>query len=831
MPNLRLALRTLWKTPFVTLVAVISLALGIGANAAIFSLFDQILLRPLPVEAPEELVNLAAPGPKPGSQSCNDAGGCEEVFSHPMFRDLEREQQAFTGIAAHFGFGANLAFQGQTMSGSGMLVSGSYFSVLGLKPALGRLIGPDDDRVVRSHFVTVLSHAYWQNRFGGKPDVVGETLIVNGQSMTILGVAPRGFKGTTLSSNPHVFVPITMRDVMIPGWEGFDKRRAYWAYLFARLRPEISIEKARLSVNVPYRAIINDVEAVLQEGMSDPTMERFRARQVLLEPGARGQSSMHGEARGPLVLLLGVTAVVLLIACANIANLLLIRAASRTTELAVRLSIGASRRHIVAQLLTESCLLGILGGLGGLLMARWTLGLVVALLPSDALDVVHTSLDGRALAFAAALSIGTGLLFGLFPALSATRPDLVAALRAQSGLTSGTPSAARFRATLATAQMALSMALLVAAGLFVKSLMNVTRVDLGLGIESLATFGVSPELNGYSPERSRNFFERLEAELAAAAGVAGVTASRVPLIAGSSWGNRVSVEGFEAGPDTDTGSRFNEVGAGFFGVLKIPILSGREFVASDVVGSAKVAVVNEAFARKFNLGRDVVGKWMHAGRGDELDTQIVGLVQDAKYSDVKDAIPPQYFVPYRQNEAIGSMSFYVRAHVPPEATLASIRNVVAGLDANLPVEELKTMEQQVRENVFLDRLVGTLSAAFAVLATVLAAVGLYGVLAYTITQRTREIGLRMALGADGRRVRGMVVKQVGRMALVGGALGTVAALGIGRLAGSMLYELEGHDPWVLGSAAVLLLVVTAGAAFIPARQASRIDPMHALRYE
>ena len=782
-------------------MAVISLALGIGANAAIFSLFDQILLRPLPVAAPQELVNLGAPGPKPGSQSCNDAGSCEEVFSHPMFRDLEREQQAFTGIAAHFGFGANLAFQGQTMSGSGMLVSGSYFPVLGLKPALGRLIGPEDDRVVRSHFVAVLSHAYWQNRFGGRPDVVGETLIVNGQSMTILGVAPRGFKGTTLGSNPHVFVPITMRDVMIPGWEGFDKRRAYWAYLFARLRPEISIDKARQSVNVPYRAIINDVEAALQEGMSDPTLERFRARQVTLEPGARGQSSMHGEARGPLVLLLGVTAVVLLIACANIANLLLIRAASRGTELAVRLSIGASRRHVVLQLLTESCLLGILGGLGGLLMARWTLGLVVSILPPDALDVVQTSLDWRALAFAAALSIGTGLLFGLFPAISSTRPDLVSALRAQSGLTSGARSAGRFRATLATAQMALSMALLVAAGLFVKSLMNVTRVDLGLSIESLATFGVSPELNGYEPERSRDFFERLEAELAAVPGVTGVTASMVPLIAGSSWGNSVSVEGFEAGPDTNTGSRYNEIGAGFFGVLKIPLMSGREFVASDVVGSAKVALVNEAFARKFNLGRDAVGKWMHAGgRGDELDTQIVGLVQDAKYSDVKDEIPPQYFVPYRQNDSIGSMNIYVRAQVPAEQSLASIRDVVAGLDANLPVDELKTMEQQVRENVVLDRLIGTLSAAFAVLATVLAAVGLYGVLAYTITQRRREIGLRMALG-------------------------------LGRLAGSMLYELEGHDPFVLAVAAVLLLVVAAASAFIPARQASRIDPMYALRYE
>jgi predicted permease len=831
MRALKLGLRTLAKAPVITGVAMVSLALGIGANAAIFSLFDQMVLRALPVQEPGRLVNLANPGPKPGSTSCGNAGGCDEVFSYPMFRDLESQARSgFLGLAAHVPFGANLAYANQTISGQGIMVSGSYFPLLGVRPALGRLLTPEDDQTLGAHYVTVLSHAYWQDRLGADPSVVNKTIVINGETMTIVGVTARGFEGTTLGAEPSVFVPITMRGVMVRGFDGFDNRRSYWAYLFSRLKPGATIEQASAEINAIYKAIINDVEAPLQQGMSDQTMARFRAKEIVLADGRRGQSSLHAEVKTPMVLLLTITGVVLLIACANIANLLLARGAGRSQEMAIRGSLGAGRAQLVGQLLLESCLLALLGGIGGLLVARWTLGLIGSLVPAEVAPMLALTISPTVAAFAGLLALGTGILFGLYPALHTTRPDLMTVLKASSGQPSGARAAARFRNALVTAQIGLSMTLLVAAGLFIKSLANVSRVDLGLTTENVVMFEVSPALNGYQPDRIRVLYQQVEDQLAALPGVASVTAGRVALIAGSNWGNSVNVQGFQRGPDVDNGSRFNMIGPGYFSTLGIPLVAGREFTASDGSERPKVAVVNQAFAKKFGLGSDPVGKFMAVGSG-ELDMQIVGLVKDAKYSEVKQEIPPLYFTPYRQNEGIGSMTFYARTSADPGQVLRAVPALIAGLDPNLPVEGLKTLDQQVRDNIVLDRVIGLLSAAFAVLATVLAAIGLYGVLAYTVAQRTREIGLRMALGADGPDVRGMVLWQVGRMTVIGGVLGLAAALGIGRVATSLLFEMKGYDPTVVAAVAVLLGAVALGAGLVPALRASQVDPMRALRYE
>jgi predicted permease len=715
------------------------------------------------------------------------------------------------------------------MSGDGMQVSGSYFPTLGVRPALGRLLDENDDRNIGGHFVTVLSYRYWANRLGGNPAILNETIVINGQPFTVVGVAARDFNGTVLGSEPEVFVPISMREVASPGWKGFDNRRSYWAYLFARLKPGVSIDQARTVANGVYHSIVNDVEAPLQQGMSDQTMARFKAKALVLEEGRRGQSNVHREARTPLTLLLSVTGIVLLIACANIANLLLARGAGRSTEMAVRLSIGASRGQLLRQLLTESCVLAVLGGIAGLLVARWTLATIAGFLPDSA--ILSFTIDPGVVIFAGALSIGTGLLFGLFPALHSTRPDLVSTLKAQSGQPSGARSASRFRTALVTAQIALSMALLISAGLFIRSLVNVSRVDLGLKVDSIAAFRMSPVLNGYDQPKVRTFFDRVEQELLAIPGVSGVAMSRVPLLAGSNSGNDVTVEGFPRGPDIDTNSRMNEINAGYFRTLGIPLISGREFTASDASGAPKVAIVNEAFAKKFNLGREAVGKHMALGGGTTLDVEIVGLVQNAKYSQVKQQVPPIYFVPYRQANRVGSLSIYVRSGIDPTELLRQIPPRMARLDGNLPVENLKTLTEQVRQNVFLDRMISTLSAAFALLATLLAAVGLYGVLSYTVSQRTREIGLRMALGADGARVRGMVLRQVMIMTLVGGLVGIAAAIGIGLGASSLLFELKGYDPAVIATASIVLCFVAFGAGYIPAHRASRVDPMLALRYE
>ena len=831
MRNLKLAFRTLFKTPFVTTVAALSLALGIGANAAIFSLFDEMLRRPLPVFEPQQLVNISAPGVMFGSTSCNQSGSCEEIWSYPMFRDLEKSPGQFSGVAGHLIFGVNVSIDGQTLNSEGAMVSGRYFPVLGLQPALGRLFGPDDDDPIGSDFVAVLSYAFWENRLGKDPAIINKSMLVNGQRMTIIGVAPQGFDGTTQGSRPVVFVPLSMRAMMQPGFRGFENRRSYWVYAFARLKDGVTIEQAQTAINAVYKPILVNVEAPLQEGMSDQTLARFKSKEVKVVDGRRGQSSMHREASTPILLLFAVTGIVLLIACANIANLLLARAANRSMEMAVRLSLGASRRQLLGQLLTESVVLAAIGGVVSIIVAHWTLNGIASLLPDDAAETMQFRLNWMTIAFAAGMSLITGLLFGLFPALHSTRPDLVTALRNNSGKLAGGRGAARFRTSLVTTQIALSMALLMFAGLFIKSLTNVSRVDLGLTVDKVVTFSISPVRNGYDSTRSRNLYVRMEEDLRALPGVTEVTTGSVPLLSGSNWGNSVRVQGFQDGPDVDDNSRFNIVGPEYLKTFGMKLLAGREFTVADDRGRPRVAIVNESFAKKFGLGRNAVGMRMSQRDTGALDIEIVGLMADAKYSEVKDSIPPQFFVPWRQENSVGRINFYVKTSGDPLQLLRSIPPVVKRLDADLPVEELKTMPQQVRENVFLDRMISILSTAFALIATMLAAVGLYGVLAYSVAQRTREIGVRMALGASRGAVQKMVLRQVALMTLIGGIIGLAAAVGLGRGARSLLFQLQTHDPIVMTGAVVVLALVALGAGYIPALRASKVDPMNALRYE
>ncbi len=830
MTNVRVGFRMLLRTPVVTCVAVLSLALGIGPNAAIFSVFNQVLLRPLPVVEPERLVNLEAPPPKPGSTTVGPAGGFDGIFSYPMFRDLQRGQDVFTDIAAHRNFGVHVGYGGRTIEGQGLLVSGSYFPVLGLAPAAGRLPGPEVDAPIGAHPIAVLSHAFWQAELGGEPGVIGDALVVNGQPLTIVGVAPAGFEGTTFGLRPLIFVPIAMRGVLSPGDGGFENRRSYWAYLFARLEPDVSMVQARAALSPLYRSILTEVEAPLHRGFSDRRLAEFVAKPILISDGRRGQSSLDEQITPSLLLLFAVTGIVVLIACANVANLLLARLSARASEMAVRLSIGATRRHLIVQLLTESCLLAFLGGAVGLVIGHWTLRALGLFLPAVALGMPST-MEPAVVLFAGALSLGTGILFGIYPALRTTRVELVESLKDDAGQPAGARAAVRFRDGLVTAQFALAMTLLVAAGLFIQSLRNVNRVDLGIRTDNVVAFRLSPELGGYTPRQAQALFERVQDRLAAQPGVTGVSAALVGLFTDNSWGSNVMVEGFEPESETAPFTYYNAVAPGFFRTLGIPLLAGRTFTASDADGAPRVAIVNEAFVRMLGLGRDVVGRRMgQGGRGTELDMEIVGVVADAGYDNVKSQDQPIHYLPSRQRAGLGSLTFYVRTARPPDGFLRMIPALMAELDPNLPVTRLTTLPSQVRDNVSGDRMISLLSLAFAGLATLLAATGIYGVLAYAVAQRTREIGLRMALGADAARLRAMVLGRVGRMTLAGGAVGLAAALGLAHAAQSLLYEVDGLPPAVIAAAALALALVALAAGLVPAHRAARIDPMEALRH-
>jgi len=832
--ELRFGARAAFTRPTFAAVVVLTLSLGIGVNVAVFSLADQILLRPLPVPEPDRLVNLIDPGPKqlgrmdsvvrPATLE-SASGGADSVFSYPMFRDLERAQQPFTGLAAHRSGEATISNGERARLGAVVFVSGSYFPVLGLRPGLGRLLEPGDDSVDGVADSIVLSHAYWQAEFGGDPDVLGRTLYVNEIPLTVVGVAPKEFHGTAVSARSSVFVPITFSfDLDLPAGSpvrvppDHDNRDFYWVHLFARLKPGLTRESAAAAMNTLYGAILSDVEAPLLTDVDPQEREAFLTRPLVLEPGARGRtnSEILSPARNRLGLLFAAGSLVLLLCCANVAGLMLVRATTRSGEMAVRASMGATRGRLVSLQLAESVVLALPAALLALPVASLTLrgASRVPGLPAAAHDV---SLSGAAALVAIAFALVTALAAGLLPLRGVFRTEPVRALQAYGTRHTTAKGVARFRAALATAQVALSMALLAMMGVFAQSLANIGRVDLGADIDSVVMFSIAPRASLTSGGDS-SLVEALEA----IPGVSAVASSNRPLLSQDAIRMDTAVEGLEQAVPAVSQEL---VSAGFFELFGTEVLAGRVFNDDDSFAFGET-IVNQRFVESLGLAPEAaVGRSIGLG-GPGGGLEIVGVVADVRSLSVTGEIEPQMFL-----HLTGGPTFYLRGTLPAEVLLGAVRDTAARVEPTRPVTNLRTMQQQFRESIAMERFAAGTSTVLALLATGLAALGLYGVLAYSVAQRSREIGLRVALGAPTGRVRGMVLRHVAGMAVVGIVLGAIAASVLGRAAQGLLFGVEAGDPLVLVAAAAALAAVTLGAAYIPARRASRVDPMTVLRYE
>jgi predicted permease len=830
LQDIRFGLRTLGKNPGFTVVAILTLALGIGANAAIFSLMDQVLLRLLPVERPRELVVLTSPGVNHGRVWSDSDGG--PSFSYPMYKDLRDRNEVFTGLLARFHVQVNVAGEGQSQLAEGELVSGNYFQVLGVRPFLGRVLTAQDETAPGANPVTVLTYGYWTRHFGSDPNILNKQLAVNGNSLTVVGVARPGFTGVQVGLIPDLFIPITMKAQMTPNWDGLADRNDHWVTMLGRLKPGMSADKAQAGLAPLYRALMEGDATALK--LSPRDQQEFVNRKLVLDTGSHGRPILQHDAQQPLLVLMAMVGLVLLIACANLAGLLIARGEGRQREIALRLALGAGRLRLVRQLMTESLILALAGGAAGLALASWTLNVIVNSIPEDqGASGLTSQLDYRVLIFAGVVSLVTGVLFGLAPAIRATHTDLQSVLKDQGVNVSGGKANVRVRKFLLTSQIALTAVLLAAAGLFAHSLLNLKTQDLGVRPDHVLEFSISPELNRYTPPQTVALTDRIRKSIEAVPGVRSVSTSEIPMLANSNSSSNITVQSYNAQEDEDMNVDQNWVGPNFLAAMGIPLLNGREFSETDTGTSPKVAIINEALARRFFAGRNPIGLHFGFGGGNDvkLDTEIVGVVKDSKNTDVKTAVHPFVFVPYAQSEHFGNATFYVRTSQDPVALTANVRNLIQGFDGNLPVYGVKTLTAQVDEIMFTDRLVTVFSLCLGLLASLLAAVGLYGVMAYVVARRTREIGIRMALGATQKNVAWMILREIVGMLAAGLCVGLIAAYGIGRVVESLLFGVKADDPIVFVTAAGLLVAVALLAGWLPSRKAANVDPMVALRYE
>jgi predicted permease len=842
--DLRFGIRLLLKHKSFTAVAVLSLALGIGANTAIFSLVNAALLKTLPVKDPQQLVFFMVAGPQ----------GTGTGFSYPLLEEFNRNNHSFTGIVAASTASrmrlAEPAAGGQIELVQAGRVSGNFFSELGVDPVAGRTLTETDDSPTGAQPVVVISYNYWKRRFGLDPGVVGRKVTLNDFPFTIVGVAPPGFFGIEVGSNPDLWWPVRMTPQVIPGDQSLNESGRRWLYLTARLKPGVSAEQAQAEVNAVYRRDLNSIAPEQLAGLTQAQRNNYFGRNIQLAAGGTGFTWLRERVKQPLMILLIVVGLVLAVACANVANLLLARAVGRRKEIAVRLAIGAGRFRLIRQLLTESLVLAAFSGALGLLLAQWGARLLLAYLPPEQTATFDLAPDARVLGFTLAASLLTSLLFGLTPALCATRLDLTSSLK---DAVSGGRSRLTPHKLLIVTQVALSLFLLIGAGLFVRSLQNLKNVDAGFDRENVTLFSLNSP-SGYTTAQRVSLYQQTLARLEALPGTRAASLASFSLLSGSGSNSNVVVEGYANQPDEDMDCHRLWVGPNYFATMGITMLQGRDFGPQELQPRAGLpadqatvgqppasqqnaplaAVINQTMAHSFFRDQNPLGRRFRAQNGPlrGIPIEVIGVIRDAKYYNLREQTPRTYYLSFFQLPRDGEAgTLLLRSFAAPATATAAIQRTVREIDPQAQVFNLRTMNDVVDRSLLQERFVAQLGSFFSLFALLLASIGLYGVMSYATAQRTKEIGIRMALGARVADVIRLVLRETMILAGVGVVIGLGAALAATRTVTSLLFGISPGDPHTIALATLLMIIVAALAGYLPARRAAQVDPQAALRHE
>jgi predicted permease len=825
--DLRFSARSFLRNPAFTATAVLSLALGIGATTAIYSLVDQVVLHALPVHEPERLVLIDWEG---DPLCCSS--GTWNLMSYPICHDLQQQDRFFEGVLCRAATTVNLSTGGEHRPAAAEIVSGSYFPVLGVKAALGRVLGPNDDGTPGTNPVVVLSYDFWKTQFASAPDVIGRKVLVNQNPMTVIGVASPSFRGIDVGEVPSLWIPAAMSAQAIPGFDSQLERRMRWMQVLGRLKPDVTLSQAQAGLQPWFKAMLD--EDTRRAGFPRVTAERrqqFLASTLVLTPAPQGHSPLRRRLAQPLWVLLGTTAVLLGLACLNVASLFIARGSAREREISTRLALGASRGRIGRQLLADSVLLALTGGTLGVVLAPLALQALIAFLPRDAAaNALHSTIDSRLLLFTFLVSMAAGVLSGFGPALQAGRASFISALRERSGAASGV----RLRKAIVTVQIAFTLILVTGGALFVRTLAGLIAKGPGFETSSLVSFGVDPRRNGYSRKETDQLIRRIHDELHALPGTQSSAVAVAQLLTGGVWGNPMTIHTNERST-TDRAVHLNAVSPGFFATLGLRVISGRDFDQRDSrpLGEAgyRSAIVNESFVKRYLAGRNPLGARIAPGAGPDVkpDIEVVGVVTDFSYRGLREESEQAYF-PIFENERSGGV-FYVKVRGMPEGVFQSIRTIVHKADPTLPILYFRTLDEQVNRSLNTERILAALSAAFGTLALLLSLVGLYGVMSFVVTQRTREIGIRLALGATRSVTVWLVLRDVVVMIAAGVAIALPCVWALGRLVESQLYGVKPTDPAMITTATVILCSAALGSALIPARRASAVKPTEALRFE